>query len=363
MNRLNWGIFICAFSLLTSSIISCRAISQAGPIVEEPASAPANENIVVDRWATSASVVSTPKLSLTATLESQFVEGEPTIVSNPTKEQPDQNIVKVEMVNTNIFADTESGGGLPSLNVRWSNNGQYMAYTADYGVWIVNVDEWDERKEIYLTHKTPELSECCFASGPNLAWSPNDEMLAFTIFNSAKHTTGVGVYNLISEELNLVSEDVGSVVDWGQKGLIVCNKPVSSCYILDIEHNQQYDIGAFPSPFFSGVHEIVYGLGADTMIKDLDTGEENTVILGNLPLFRSWHVNARPIPSPDGNYIAWVAQDTVSQINIYDRVQQQMLKLPEMADPILWCSVAWSPDSLQLAFIANGTIWIMRLNV
>lgn len=357
------GLFITVFCLMTLSIVGCQPTSPTVLVVTGTSTNLYDENLSIKPAPTAFPGIPTPELVPPITREAQTREGEAVLVSTLTREQLIQHVLKVDLVNTDVPADTEYGGGLPSLNVRWSNNGRHIAYTADYGIWIVDVNEWDKRKEVFLSHKPSELLGCCFASGPNLAWSPNDEMLAFTIFNFDKHTAGVGTYNLITDELRLVSANIGSVVDWGLRGLIACNKVISSCHILDIEHDEQYDIGALSSPFFSLPNEIVYGSGTDIMVKDLNSGQENVLILSKLPRFRSWAVNARPVPSPDGNYIAWVTQDTVAQINIYDRTQQQMLKLPDLAEPILWSSVAWSPDSHQLVFIANGTIWIMRFDL
>lgn len=343
MNGLKRILFFC-FAVL--SIIACRPVPQ-----------PTSQPLLLTE---------TETLIPTSTAEEfVVVNASPVSVSRMANESVVQNEVNVEFLNTHIPADGEYGGGLPFTNPQWSNNGRFIAYLHDYGVWIANVDDLGNSQEIYLSQRSSEFLEPSLVPGPNLAWSPDDNLLAFTAFNFETHETGVAIYNRNTNQVDLFSENVGAVVDWGDRGLIACDYVISGCYILDavMQLNQQTNIGVVFSPFFSDTNELIFGSEANLVVKNLETGKENIIAADLLPRLTSWQVNAVPVPSPDGNYIAWVAQDTLSQINLFDREEQKMIHLPEMVKPLLWSSISWSPDSQQLIFVADGTIWIMRLDL
>ncbi len=230
----------------------------------------------------------------------------------------------------------------------YSPDGQYIAYTSDEGggdnIWIMKADgsdAWQVTKESFRLLNSP-------------AWSPDGEYIVARKHFTARRSLGAGEIWMYHRS--------------GGQGVMLTARP-----------NDQKDLG---EPAFSPDGKFVYYSQDDTpgqtfhynkdsisgiySIKryELETGDIETVISG-------MGGAVRPVPSPDGRYLAYVGRDDFqSKLYLYDletgtseAVYSDLSRDMQETWAIhgVYPSMSWNTDGSELVFYAKGQIH--RLNV
>ncbi|WP_440875280.1 amidohydrolase family protein [Thalassotalea sp. PLHSN55] len=229
------------------------------------------------------------------------------------------------------------------MQPRFSPDGKYIAYTSDENggdnLWIMNVDGSNAKA---VTTETFRL-----LNSP--AWSPDSNYLV-----GRKHYTG--------------SRSLGAGEVW------LYHKTGGSGVMLTKRPNEQKDLG---EPAFSHDGKYVYFSQDATPGKtfhyskdsekgiykikrlELETGEIDVVISGKGGAIR-------PTPSPDGKYLAFISRDDFqSNLYLYDLKSGKETKVYENLERDMqetwaihgvYTTMAWTPDSENLIFWADGKI-------
>lgn len=321
-------------------------------------------------------------LSLTITPIQPIVETlvEATTLEPETPSSQEMIDIPVRIFNTNL----EVGNKTP---LAWSNNGEWLAYTFGYSVWLVNTDHWDQAVKLLtvtLTSQEPYLDT------PFLFWSPGDESLGFRLVKPIDSFTSawwIARYDFATANMIVMWEgEPGNnpiPVDWNDKGITV--KRNGEFWLFNPNHQtwtfyggqSGFELNPQSAPMFVDSSRVVWGYprtDGRIVIADLDKGIEPEVLDG-IQLFNEFtYPISTPIPSPDGRYLAWIDNIIKEDDTPYHRIMRYDLEtdtLHKLIDSdtngdigIGWDSLSWSPQS-KLAFIAaargkSPTIWILE---
>ena len=234
------------------------------------------------------------------------------------------------------------------MQPRFSPDGKYIAYTSDENggdnLWIMNTDGTNSKpvtKETFRLLNSP-------------AWSPDSNYLV-----GRKHYTG--------------SRSLGAGEVW------LYHKTGGSGVMLTKRPNEQKDLG---EPAFSHDGKYVYFSQDATPGKtfhyskdsekgiykikrlELETGEIEVIISGKGGAIR-------PTPSPDGRHLAFISRDDfASNLYLYDLQSGKETLIYENLERDMqetwaihgvYTTIAWTPDSEDIIFWADGKI--NKLNV
>lgn len=234
------------------------------------------------------------------------------------------------------------------MQPKFSPDGKYIAYTSDQdggdNLWIMNADG---------SNPKPVTSET-FRLLNSPAWSPDGNYLV-----GRKHYTG--------------SRSLGAGEVW------LYHKTGGSGVILTKRPNQQKDLG---EPAFSHDGKYVYFSQDATPGKtfhyskdsekgiykikryELETGKIDTIISGKGGAIR-------PTPSPDGKFLAFISRDDFqSNLYLYDLTSGEEILIHQDLERDMqetwaihgvYSNMAWTPDSKEIVFWADGKI--KKLNI
>ncbi|HEX7031256.1 MAG TPA: amidohydrolase family protein [Gammaproteobacteria bacterium] len=229
------------------------------------------------------------------------------------------------------------------MQPRYSPDGDAIAFTSDRAggdnIWIMNADGSDPR----------QLTDESFRLLNNPEWTPDGEYIA-----ARKHFTGTR---------SLGSGEIWLYHTGGGDGLQLTEKP-----------NDQKDVN---DPAFSPDGRYLYfdqdttagdvfeynkdSTGQIYVVRRLDrrTGEIDNTITGPGGAIK-------PTPSPDGKWVAFLRRDDYDTalflkdiesgelIELYDNMERDMQEI--WAIHGVYTNIAWTPDSEQIVFWANGRI-------
>lgn len=229
------------------------------------------------------------------------------------------------------------------IQPRFSPDGSQVSFTSDRNgadnIWVMDIDG---SNPVQITHESFRLLN-------NAWWHPNGDYLV-----ARKHFTGTR--SLGAGEMWLYHRDGGDGIQ------------------LTERKNEQQDAG---EPAFSPDGRYVYfsedmtdgpffqyNKNANDEIYqirqlDLESGELTTLISG-------YGGSARPSPSPNGKYIAFVRRergktalwlydrDSGRQISLYDGLEHDQQEAWAIFG--VYPNIAWTPDSESLVFWADGGI-------
>ncbi|MCC5854600.1 MAG: PD40 domain-containing protein [Idiomarina sp.] len=245
-------------------------------------------------------------------------------------------------------AELLRGGIAWHMQPTYSPDGQYIAYTSDEGggdnIWVMKADgseAWQVTNENFRLLNSP-------------AWSPDGQYLAARKHFTARRSLGAGEIWLYHKR--------------GGQGVMLTQRP-----------NDQKDLG---EPAFSPDGKYVYYSQDDTpgpvfeynkdsirgiySIKryELETGEIETILGG-------FGGAVRPVPSPDGRYLAFVSRDDFqSKLYLYDfETNERHEVFGELSRDMqetwaihgVYPAMGFTADSRTLVFYAEGKIH--RLNM
>ena len=234
------------------------------------------------------------------------------------------------------------------MQPRFSPDGKHIAFTSDEdggdNLWIMNADGTNAKA---VTTETFRL-----LNSP--AWSPDGNYLV-----GRKHYTG--------------SRSLGAGEVW------LYHKTGGSGVMLTKRPNEQKDLG---EPAFSRDGKYVYFSQDATPGKtfhyskdsekgiykikrlELETGEIDVIIEGKGGAIR-------PTPSPDGKFLAYISRDDFQsklylydlksgeEFEVYDNLERDMQET--WAIHGVYPTMAWTPDSKEIIFWADGKI--KKLNI
>src|SRR5690554_2712885 len=268
---------------------------------------------------------------------------------------PDGKYIVFDMLG-DIYRIPATGGEAELLigGIAWqmqpvySPDGKYIAFTSDANggdnIWIMNADGSDPRP---VTNETFRL-----LNSP--AWSPDGEFIVARKHFTARRSLGAG--------------EIWMYHRTGGQGVMLTARP-----------NDQKDLG---EPSFSPDGRYVYysqnstpvpifeyskdsGSGIYTIKRyELETGNIETVLSG-------YGGAIRPVPSPDGKLLAYVARDefqtklyvydlqTGERKEVYDNLSRDMQET--WAIHGVYPAMSWTDDSEDIVFYANGGLH--RVNV
>lgn len=268
---------------------------------------------------------------------------------------PDGKTVVFDLLGDIYTIPVEGGKATPlmtdiawQMQPRFSPDGKYIAYTSDENggdnLWIMNVDGTNAKpvtKETFRLLNSP-------------AWSPDSNYLV-----GRKHYTG--------------SRSLGAGEVW------LYHKTGGSGVMLTKRPNEQKDLG---EPAFSHDGKYVYFSQDATPGKtfhyskdsekgiykikrlELETGKIEVVISGKGGAIR-------PTPSPDGRHLAFISRDDfASNLYLYDLKSGKETLIYENLERDMqetwaihgvYTTIAWTPDSEDIIFWADGKI--NKLNV
>jgi len=234
------------------------------------------------------------------------------------------------------------------MQPRFSPDGQYIAFTSDEdggdNLWVMNADGTNAKA---VTSERFRL-----LNSP--AWSPDSNYLV-----GRKHYTG---------SRSLGAGEVWMYHKTGGSGVMLTKRP-----------NQQKDLG---EPVFSHDGKYVYFSQDATPGKtfhyskdsvkgiykikrlDLESGDIDVIISGTGGAIR-------PTPSPDGKYLAFIRRDDFqSKLYLYDLESGEKTEVygdlerdmqETWAIHGVYSTIAWTPDSKEMIFWADGKIKKLHL--
>lgn len=300
----------------------------------------------------------------------------PTILV-PKLEELDNNDIEIE--NTNLSAGGEFGGGRIHLhNPVWSHNGQQLAYKYDIGIWVVDTKDWQEPRLIYDGKQSREDFGLHFDILQNIAWSPDDSMLAFTLYELTDLGNAVGpvsaIYDFQTDSVHLISGAyTGVITEWNDQGILVCHIDEIGCGIINIDGEILYPLGVLIMPRFLDESHIMYNQDGNIVIFNfLENSTQTLIGTGITPPLSRLDFGSVPVVSPDGRWIVWLdrippsnsASRGIERMFVYDiknNSTQEILNSQEFQYPG-WSLPSWSPSSSELVFEAGDEIWILHIN-
>ena len=306
-----------------------------------------------------------------------------TPMSSPTLEvpagTPTPSSPKLE--STGLGVNTGLG------NIAWSHDGELIAYTYAFGVWVVPVGEWDKTEKVYTAAPPEEyILESRF-----VIWLPDDKAIGFTLgrpVDAWQTEESMVQLNLTDRTIAFISEEKAELIDWSKDGYLLAWR--DGAWIFDmnsqtwqplIDPETDSPVGSFPH--WTNDDAIVLGRPADWQWSSgtislvnwqLDQWED--VAIDNRPVQMTCNsaFPCRPVPSPDGTQLAWIETRATSdgyswQIVEYSKGRSETTVIANGSDYGFERAQAltWSPDSRSLAFSALGesgkdrTIWILDL--
>lgn len=305
-------------------------------------------------------------------------------VSPPVSGEPSKVIT--ELQDTGLHISCGEG------NLAWSHNGEYLAYTSGYSIWVVPIGKWAEKVEVYTTGVDRTETNPYILLTDFLAWSPDDTRLGFTVTEPLDAWHGKKLMAQVawpSGIFELIAEEEATLLDWSDDNRILAYRD-EGYWIYDIEQRtwQPVDedgggnITAFAQWLSDG--NILYAASADwrwesggsIFIYKESWGFEVLKTVNDRPLhlFCSDTFPCFPVASRDGHWIAWTefensADVHTQRIMLYNRLNAEVIELVDSRDYNLWevQKLSWSPDALWLIFSAKQatsdlcTIWMLDL--
>ena len=301
------------------------------------------------------------------------------VTATETQPATDGMLVWIENTYLNIYP-------APG-NIAWSNNGNFLAYTHGFSIWIVPVGRWSETSKVY----TAGPSSPYILSSRFLAWSPNDRAVGFTLFEPVDDWQAeprMAQLNWREQTISFISEENVELIDWSTDNFILTRRS-DGVWILDASPQIWQPLvnpltGETTSgfPHWSSDGMIVLGSFSDWRLTngtistiDRQSSRWETISMDTemVQMVSNSAFPSIPVPSPDGRWIAWIeakltSDDYIWRIMLYDR---ECSKITQVAnnweyDSSQGQALAWSPDSRRLAFSAwheeEYTIWILHLN-
>lgn len=263
---------------------------------------------------------------------------------------PDGRYVVFDMLG-DIYRIPAKGGKAELLRggIGWhmqptySPDGQYIAYTSDEGggdnIWIMKADG---SEAFQVTNESFRL-----LNSP--AWSPDGNFIVARKHFTARRSLGAGeiwLYHKNGGQGVMLTARPNDQKDLGEPAFSADGRYV------------YYSQDSTPGPVFEYSKNSVAGIYTIKRY-DLETGEIETVLSG--------HGGAiRPVPSPDGKQLAFVARDdfqtklyvydleTGARKEVYGNLSRDMQET--WAIHGVYPAMGWTKDSKDIVFYANGGI-------
>jgi hypothetical protein len=291
-----------------------------------------------------------------------------------TPEAIDRTQVWIE--NTHLMAYSSGS------NIAWSNSGDLLAYIHLLSIWIVPDGRWSEASEVYTRHAVFDSSKYTLY-GFDLAWSPDDTALGFTLFGYVENELLHGTLSrprltrLDWREgtASFISEEEAQFTDWSTDNLLLTRRD-GGCWVLDVSSGEWWSLslidrdGTFAGyPHWSHDGAVIFATFPDwraengtISIVDWRAGTRETIstVTGAVRMASNMGAPSTPLSSPDGRWIAWIEaehteEEYIWRIMLYDRERSEVSEIANNMeyDSSEWEALTWSPDSRKLAFRAS----------
>lgn len=267
---------------------------------------------------------------------------------------PDGEYVVFDLLG-DIYRMPASGGNAELLRggIAWhmqpaySPDGQYIAYTSDENggdnIWVMRADGSDAYA---VTNETFRL-----LNSP--AWSPDGNYIAARKHFTARRSLGAGeiwMYHRLGGDGVQLTERPNDQKDLGEPAFSPDGR-----YVYFSQDVTPGDVFEYSKDSVAGIYAV--------RRYDLQSGEIDTVLSGMGGAIR-------PVPSPDGRYLAYVGRDDFhSTLYLYDLSTGEQRKIDaELSRDMqetwavhgVYPQMGWTEDSHSLVFYAKGGLH--RLN-
>ncbi len=341
-------------------MVSCTApASQSGTATGNAATMPTSEAVIL--------------IKPTPSIDARML---PTVMSQSNS---------LQLEDTKISVNDVPG------NLAWSRQGDLIAYTFGFSLWVVPFGRWNEAVKVHSASIENGLWDL---NSPFIVWSPDSASIGITVSRQREPTSKqsgfesrIAAVNWKKNTVSLIAPDQdASLQDWSAGNQIIAYRPDIGPSVFDVSTQAWQSI---PSPSICKTGRGYHRWSLDMLLwSSCSTGDEpgKQIIIYKMSLRSSELVQlpinvespsvytALPQPSPDGRWIAWIEDPTGSgnwRIMLYD--QKQPAIVIEAANSKTfgtssWQALTWAPNSKQLAFSAirrQGdssirTMWILN---
>ncbi len=298
-----------------------------------------------------------------------------TMLPSPTPTSP---AAPFWLENTNVRMNSGRG------NIAWSHNGEWLAYTHGYSVWVVRVDQWYDSRNIF-----PDLGSE-WTVDDFIAWSPDDSMIGVTLERAVGQFGSEGFMAQVDwrrRSLSFLAPEQALLVDWNARDQILVNRDFdfwtfdrstlawkrltitepAGNYILKLPH-----WGPDGSLLLAGSEDMEVLTEYSLFVLDLEANRTEVLPVQAIGDF-TWP--PYPVASPDGRWIAWIERPTTDlwRIMLYDRQSRETAEVAntDSNGTFFWSALAWAPDSKRLAFSAEhfsggyeyNVLWLAHINL